>query len=74
MDSYSYFVGGLLNENLTPEAEQEKLNLCAADGWELVQALVKKFNRREYTFFYFRRKNTGDLAVQKPRFIFDFSS
>ena len=67
-------VGGLITEKLTPEAEQEKLNLCGADGWELVQVLNKSFQGKEYTFYYFRRVNTGENQIEKKRFIFDFAT
>jgi hypothetical protein len=61
-------VGGLLNKTLTAEAEQEKINLCAEDGWELFQALVRKVRGEEYTVFYFRRKKTDPKPVSNPRF------
>jgi predicted rRNA methylase YqxC with S4 and FtsJ domains len=61
-------VGGLLNKNLTAEAEQEKINLCAEDGWELFQVLARKVRGEEYTVYYFRRTKTGGKTVPNPRF------
>jgi len=55
-------VGALNNARLTPEKEQERLNLCADDGWVLVSVLAKTHN----TFYYLRRKITDEC--QKRRF------
>jgi len=73
-NSYLYLVGGLISKKLTPELEQEKLNQCGADGWELVQILPKRFRGEEYTFYYFIRIKTGETSLQKNRLIFDFAT
>ena len=66
--SYSYLVGGLISDKLTPEIEQAKLNQCGKLGWELVTVLTKKYRGHEYTFFYFRRAISDDKQAPKARF------
>jgi len=66
--NYSYLVGGLISEKLTPEVEQEKLNQCGELGWELVTVIPKKYRGHEYTFFYFRRQISDDKSMPEPRF------
>lgn len=68
MNPYSYLVGGLLQENLTPEKEQEKLNLCASEGWELVTVVARRHRGHDYVFFYLRRPQNGESTGQAPRF------
>jgi hypothetical protein len=71
---YSYLVGALENENLTPQIEQEKINECAAHGWILFCVLVKKIKSEEYTVFYFRRVGANDPQKPNPRFDMVFSN
>lgn len=51
MPKFQYLIGGLVRDGLTPEDEQEKLNECGADGWELTAVS----HRDEYAMYYFRR-------------------
>jgi hypothetical protein len=72
---YSYLVGGLLLEGLTPEIEEEKLNLCGAKGWELVAVREATIKGHTYRMFYFKR--AGSSAQTDSRFnpkIFDFAN
>jgi hypothetical protein len=65
---FSYLVGGLVSEKLTPEIEQGKLNQCGKLGWELITVLAKKYRGHEYTFYYFRRAISDERPIQNPRF------
>jgi hypothetical protein len=65
--SFSYLVGGLLAATLTPETQQEKLNLCGELGWELVAINNQKINGYDYVMLYFKRPHTGQ-DVRLPRF------
>ena len=51
---YSYMVGGLL-ATVSPQEEQDKLNLCAKAGWEMFLTSMRKIDGTEYIIHYFRR-------------------
>jgi hypothetical protein len=63
---YSYLLGGLVAANLTPEIQQDKLNLCGRNGWELVAVRTGKGDGNEYLFSHFKRPISD--TEDNPRF------
>jgi hypothetical protein len=74
-ERFSYLVGGLLADNLTPERQQEKLNQCGEYGWELIAIKDGIHQGQKYVFFYLKRpEGTGVVDPVKERQIFHFST
>ena len=74
---YSYVVGGLMSDDLSPEEEQRKLNRCGQDGWELVVTSKRIIKGTEYIIYYFKRPISDDEAANPQRFnphTYDFAA
>jgi len=51
------------------EFEHARLNECGEYGWELVNAVIRKKDNEDWTYFYFRREiKDGENEAEKPRF------
>lgn len=72
MKAYTYMVGGLFHDNLSPEVEERKLNECSTLGWDLFTVVVKKVKGEDCTVYYFRRAGGGD-GQENPRFDWSIS-
>jgi hypothetical protein len=68
-------IGGLLLKDLTPDEQEEKLNMCGRDGWELVNIREEKINGGMYLMFYFKRplSDSEDAESFNPR-QYDFAA
>jgi hypothetical protein len=73
--NFSYLVDGLLSRTLTLAFQQEKLNICGQQGWELIAVRTEDIAGHEQVVFYFKRPISE--SEHQPRFdtrIFDFAT